>query len=85
MACAAARQFLDRQLVGNNPREIETCDTAIVAGKDGRWVVFFDVETVSRTKPPVPVFLTFKVEITHAPETDPPWRLEMISGERVSA
>ncbi len=80
-ACAAARDFLDRQLVGNDPREIETCETAIVAGRVARWVAIFDVETVGRTKPPVPIFLTFQVVMTHTPELSPPWHLEMIRAD----
>lgn len=80
-ACRAARAFLDRQLEGNNPREIETCETATVAGSGLRWVAIFGVETVGRTKPPGPVSLTFKVVMTHRAGEDPPWRLEMIAGE----
>ena len=70
-ACAAAREFLERQLVGNDPREIETCETAIVAGRGARWVAVFEVQTVGRTKPPIPISLTFQVVMTHAPELIP--------------
>jgi hypothetical protein len=80
-ACAAARAFLDRQLVGNEPREIETCETAIVAGRGTRWVTVFDVRTVGRTAPPVPVLLSFQVVMTYAPGQRPPWRLETIEAD----
>jgi hypothetical protein len=78
-ACRAARAFLGARLDPRVTHSIEPCDTATVAGRGARWVAVFRVETADRQGGTTE--LTFRVILAHAPDMDPPWRLELIAAK----